>query len=203
MLFGWVATTWMAGGLIHAAGVPQDLEAQGKTERTSAKLPPGQAEKKPTTHPVSLEKEPSYTAQHDWRRWGTDFLEDQKEIWTSPTKLQFSDTQWLVPIAGVTAGLIQTDAQYSRHLSNNPSTLRNYNNLSNATLAALLGGAGGMWLLSHRNHDQHWKETGFLAGEAAVNSLVVVEAMKYVAQRDRPNQDLGQGLFFQKGGTSF
>jgi membrane-associated phospholipid phosphatase len=204
MLFGWVATTWMAGAPVRAAGVPQDAEVRGSTESTSAKANPSQPEKMPAKHRFSsVEEEPSFTAQHDWRRWGTDFLQDQKEIWTSPARLQFSDTQWLVPIAGVTAGLMQTDAQYSRHLSNNPSTLRTYNNLSNATVAALLGGAGGMWLLSYRNHDQHWRETGFLAGEAAVNSLVVVEAMKYAAQRDRPNQDLGQGLFFQKGGTSF
>ena len=204
MLFGWVATTWMAGAIVQAAGVPQDVELRGSAESTSAKVNPSQPGKKPAERPFSrVEEEPSFTAQHDWRRWGMDFLQDQKEIWTSPAKLHFSDTQWLVPIAGVTAGLMQTDAQYSRHLSNNPSTLRNYNNLSNATVAALLGGAGGMWLLSFQNHDQHWRETGFLAGEAAINSLVVVEAMKYVAQRDRPNQDFGQGLFFQNGGTSF
>ena len=204
MLFGWFATTWMTGAFVQAAGVPQDVEVRGSGESTSDKLNLSESEKRPAKHGTSsVEEEPSFTAQHDWRRWGADFLQDQKEIWTSPAKLQFSDTQWLVPIAGVTAGLMQTDAQYSRHLSHNPSTLSTYNNLSNATAAVLLGGAGGMWLLSYQNHNQHWRETGFLAGEAAVNSLVVVEAMKYAAQRDRPNQDFGQGQFFQKGGTSF
>ncbi len=204
MLLGWVATTWMAGGAVHAAGVPQDVETQGSAESSSIKSNAVQPANKPTkSRTSSVEEEPSFTARHDWKRLPLDFLQDQKEIWTSPAKLQFSDTQWLVPIAGVTAGLMQTDAQYSRHLSHNPGTLSKYNTLSNATVAALLGGAGGMWLLSFQNHDQHWRETGFLAGEAAVNSLVVVEAMKYVAERDRPNQGLGQGLFFQQGGTSF
>src|SRR6266436_6284832 len=37
------------------------------------------------------------------------FLQDQREIWTSPAKLRFSDTEWLVPLSGITAGLFVTD----------------------------------------------------------------------------------------------
>jgi len=205
MLLGSVATTWLAVVPACVAGVPQQAGQGSSSENANAKANanPFQPEKKPAKRiSVRLEDEPSYTAQHNWKRFGQDFLQDQKEIWTSPAKLRFSDTQWLVPIAGVTAGLMETDVQYSRHLSHNASTLSKYNNLSNATVAALIGGAGGMYLLSYRNHDQHWRETGFLAGEAAINSFVVVEAMKYAAGRDRPNQNLGQGLFF-KGGSSF
>src|SRR6266571_7868326 len=33
------------------------------------------------------------------------FIGDQREIWTSPAKLRFSDTDWLVPHSGITAGL--------------------------------------------------------------------------------------------------
>jgi membrane-associated phospholipid phosphatase len=131
------------------------------------------------------------------------FLTDQKEIWTSPAKMRLSDTQWLVPVAGLTAGLITTDASFSRHLSHNPSTLSHYNNLSNVSVAALVGGAGSMWLLSYATHNEHWRETGFLAGEAAINSLVAVEALKYSLRRARPFQDNGNGSFFQSGGTSF
>ncbi|MGB9434203.1 MAG: capsule assembly Wzi family protein, partial [Candidatus Acidiferrum sp.] len=77
-----------------------------------------------------------------------------------------------------------------------------YNTASNVAVGALLGSAGAMWLLSYPKHNPHWRETGFLAGEAAVNSLVVVEAMKYPLGRQRPFQDDGQGQFF-KGGDSF
>ena len=204
MLLGSVATTWLAVAPVCGAGVPQDSAQGSSSENANTDSNAFQPEKKPAKHiSIRLEDEPTFTTQHNWKRLGQDFFQDQKEIWTSPAKLRFSDTQWLVPIAGVTAGLMETDAQYSRHLSHNPSTLSNYNNLSNVTLAALIGGAGGMYLLSYRNHDQHWRETGFLAGEAAINSFVVVEAMKYAAGRSRPNQDFGQGLFFQNGGTSF
>ena len=59
-----------------------------------------------------------------------------------------------------------------------------------------------MWLLSYPSHNEHWRETGLLAGQAALNSLVAVEALKYSLGRNRPLQGDGAGQFFQ-GGTSF
>src|SRR5713226_715435 len=130
------------------------------------------------------------------------FLDDQRGIWTSPTRLRFSDTEWLVPLGGITAGLFATDRDFSKHLSQSPSTMSHYKTLSNGGVAALIGGAGGMWLLGHAKHNEHWSETGFLAGEAALNSLVVVEGIKYSLRRERPF-GAGSGSFFQSGGTSF
>src|SRR6266480_2672970 len=131
------------------------------------------------------------------------FIGDQREIWTSPARLRFSDTEWLVPLSGVTAGLFVTDHDFSKHLSQKPTTLSHYKTLSNAGVAALVGGAGGMWVIGHVNHNQHWSETGFLAGEAALNSLVAVESFKYTLRRERPFQGDGGGSFFQSSGTSF
>jgi hypothetical protein len=59
-----------------------------------------------------------------------------------------------------------------------------------------------MYLFSFPTHRERWQETGFLAGEAALNSLVTVEALKYSLGRERPYQNGGSGAFFQ-GGTSF
>ncbi len=92
-----------------------------------------------------------------------------------------------------------TDSDMSRHMNQNPTTIGHYNTISNAAVGALIGGAGGMWLLSYRTHNQHWRETGFLAGAAALNSFVVVEAMKYPLGRERPFQGDGSGQFFQHG----
>src|SRR6266849_6245988 len=130
------------------------------------------------------------------------FLDDQRSIWTSPARIRFSDMTWLVPAGGLTAGLLVTDGDFSAHLSHDPKTMSHYNTLSNAGLAALVGGAGGRWLMGHVSHNKHWKETGFLAGEASINSLVAVEALKYSLRRQRPVQGDGSGAFFQ-GGTSF
>src|SRR5713226_6925034 len=130
------------------------------------------------------------------------FLDDQREIWTSPARLRLSDTEWLVPLGGVTAGLFATDRDFSKHLSQSPSTISHYKTLSNGGVAALIAGAGGMWLLGHAKHNEHWSETGFLAGEATLNSLVIVQGMKYSVRRKRPF-GTGSGSFFQSGGTSF
>jgi Capsule assembly protein Wzi/PAP2 superfamily len=129
-------------------------------------------------------------------------LFDQQRIWTSPARLRFADADWLIPAAGITAGLLSTDSDFSRHLSHNPSTISHYKTISTAGVAALIGGAGGMWLASFPTHNQHWRETGFLAGEAAIDALIPVEIMKYSLGRSRPYQGDGTGPFFQ-GGTSF
>src|SRR6266404_1952931 len=42
------------------------------------------------------------------------FVRDQRELWTSRAKLRFSDTEWLVPLSGITAGLFVTDRDFSK-----------------------------------------------------------------------------------------
>src|SRR5260370_14933985 len=102
-----------------------------------------------------LEAEPFEGSYRGFSGLGKRFLEDQEQIWTSPAKVRFSDAQWLVPFGGVTAGLFVTDASYSRHLSQNPTTLSHYKTLSDATVGALIGGARGMRLFGSFHHHQH------------------------------------------------
>ncbi len=130
------------------------------------------------------------------------FLSDQREIWTSPLRIKFADAEWLVPVAGITTGMILTDASFSRSLSNSPGTLNLFQNMRNGSLAALGAASGGLYLWSMRTHDPHQRETGLLAAEAVVDSLIVTQGVKLVAGRDRPDQGNGQGNFFQ-GGSSF
>jgi membrane-associated phospholipid phosphatase len=132
----------------------------------------------------------------------TDFVNDQKQIWTSPSRIRLSDANWLVPLGGITAGLFVTDRQYSASLNQNPTTLKHYKSVSNYGIAGLIGGGAGLYLLSFPTHNERWRETGFLAGEAALNSLVTVEALKYSLGRERPYQGNGSGAFFHSG-TSF
>jgi hypothetical protein len=132
----------------------------------------------------------------------TDFAQDQEYIWTSPAHVRFADATWLVPFAGVTAGLFATDRQYSASLSTDPTTLSHYKTVSNVGIAGLAGAGAGMYLMSFTSHNQHWRETGFLAGEAAIDSLIPIEVMKYSLGRERPYQGDGSGAFFH-GDTSF
>ena len=131
-----------------------------------------------------------------------EFGADQKHIWTSPARLRFADATWLVPLGGITAGLFVTDREYSASLSHSSSTISHYKTASDLAVGSLIAAGAGMYLFSFPTHNEHWKETGWLAGEAAVNSLVMTEAFKYSLGRERPFQGDGSGPFFH-GGTSF
>lgn len=191
---------WLALLLLCAAGrvLGQEADASGEPPEE------GESSSKADTNSAPIDQFPTTPDRREnlLKRLANDFVSDQKGLWTSPAKLQVSDATWLVPLGGITAGLFTTDAQYSRSLSHNPSTISNYNKLSNVGLAGLVGGAGAMWLFSYKTHNEHWRETGFLAGQAALNSLAMIETMKYSFGRQRPYQGNGDGNFFS-GGTSF
>lgn len=132
----------------------------------------------------------------------SNFVLDQKAIWTSPFHLRFSDATWLVPIGGLAAGLFATDSEVSRHINTNPNTIHRYKQVSNYGIAAMAGAGAGLYLLGLTKHDEHARETGFLAGEAAVDSFVAAEAVKYMTRRERPYVDNANGSFWH-GGDSF
>jgi len=129
-------------------------------------------------------------------------LSDQKAIWTSPAHLRWADGAWLFPLAAVTAGFFATDRAVPPALSADPNKLNRYVSISNYGLYSLIGAGGGLYVLSKLSHDDHQRETGILAGEAAIDSLGVDTAFKYAFGRERPYQEQGLGNFFQ-GGTSF
>ena len=129
-------------------------------------------------------------------------LHDQIGIWTSPAKARFADATWLVPLGGFTAALLTTDTEVSRHLSNAPDTLLRYKHISDYGAYSMAAGAGGLYFLGLVDHNEHQRETGFLSGEAAIDSLAVVEALKYATGRERPYLDNANGKFRQ-GGSSF
>ena len=128
--------------------------------------------------------------------------EDQKALWISTKHLRFADADWLVPLGGATAAMLVTDTSYSKHLSNSPNRIKYSKDLSNYGLASMVGVGAGLYLLGHATHDDHKIETGILAGEAAIDSLVPVYGMKYAFGRERPLQDNYRGRFGQ-GGVSF
>jgi membrane-associated phospholipid phosphatase len=133
---------------------------------------------------------------------GRRLVEDQIQLWTSPAKIRLSDAEWLVPFAGITSGMMLTDRSFSKSLSGPPATLRSYQNIRTGSVATLGIASAGIYLWSYRSRDPHQRETGLLAGEAVLDSLVVTEGLKYVTERERPNQASGRGGFFQ-GGSSF
>lgn len=132
---------------------------------------------------------------------GSWLFEDQRAIWTSPGRIRTGDAQWLVPAAGVAAAFFATDKNLSRSLSSAPASLNRSSNIRTASVAGLGAATAGLYLWSLQSHDPHQRETGVLAGEAIVDSLLATEAMKFVVARERPRAGSGQGQFFSDGGS--
>jgi len=132
----------------------------------------------------------------------TNLSTDQKAIWTSPGRLRLADADWLLPLGLATGGMLATDTEYSKHLSNSPSRLKNSNDFSNYGIGALAGVGGAFYFWGQITHDEHKSETGLLAGEAALDSFGMVYGLKYAFGRERPLVNRYHGNFWQ-GGDSF
>lgn len=127
---------------------------------------------------------------------------DQKEIWTSPFRMNRRNAGWWMGLTGVTAGLILSDDWTSTRLNNSRGQVRWGGRVSQVgasyTLIPLVAGfyGYGAW-----KDDAKAREAGILGAEALIDSLIVVQALKYAAGRARPDENKA-GDFFQ-GGTSF
>jgi len=152
---------WIVASLTvteRALGAPQSGESakhdtkeqdtEEPTDNQGAAKASGDGKTKTAQDSRTLDNEPLETPHLRLTDLG-DFVQDQKQIWTSPRHLRFSDTEWLMPLAGISTGLFMTDTDVSRHLSHVPNTISHYNTLSNAGVGALVGSAAGMWLLSY------------------------------------------------------
>lgn len=127
-------------------------------------------------------------------------VQDQRQFWTSPTRLQLKDLKWIAPSAGVIAAFIATDSWFAKQVP--ASRVSTSNTFSAYTAYSFIGLGGASFLLGHIKHDDRLSEAGLLAGEAAINSAAVAYAFKEVTQRQRPDQGNGHGDFFA-GGASF
>src|ERR1700674_1411133 len=127
---------------------------------------------------------------------------DQKQFWTAPFHWKRQDAQFLLPFTAFTGALIAGDSWISRQVSDKPSQISRSKSISDYATFSLIGAAGASYIWGHFVHNDHLRETGFLAGEAALNSTAVTYLSKSMTQRPRPLDGNGNGTFFQ-GGASF
>jgi len=128
--------------------------------------------------------------------------QDQKQFWTSPTRLNRDSWKTIVPFAGLTGVLIASDSWMSEQVPDKPDQLTRSKNMSDYAAYSLIGASGGAYLLGHLTNNDRMQETGLLSGEAAINSTAVTYLFKEITQRPRPLEGNGNGSFFQ-GGASF
>ncbi|HEV7673604.1 MAG TPA: capsule assembly Wzi family protein [Candidatus Angelobacter sp.] len=156
----------------------------------------------PTPTPVQHRVDDSHYASDNPVKFLRNLARDQKDIWTSPFKARVQDLNWIVPLAGVSVGLINADAELASRIKGTSTLGKHSSTLSNGGVGLLLGGSGALYLIGKYTGDDHKKETGILAIEAATNSLIVGEALKAVTQRARPTDGNFKGEFFNSTSIS-
>jgi membrane-associated phospholipid phosphatase len=137
------------------------------------------------------------------RKLGGNILLDQKEIWTSPFRMNRQNAKWWLGFGAATAALIATDHRTINTFENSPGQVRWGTNISRIgasyTLLPLVAGFYGYGIL---RDNPKARETGVLGAEALLDGLIVVQILKAAAGRNRPDDLSEPGEFFE-GGTSF
>ena len=130
-------------------------------------------------------------------------VRDQKAIWTAPLHVDRGDTKWMIPsgigfMALVTTDRITGDEIGEATRQDNASRAISYA----GSLYGLSAVAGTFYLIGRHNHDYRARETGLLAAEAMIDSVIVEGVLKGVTQRSRPAGGRERSEFFD-GGSSF
>ena len=144
-----------------------------------------QSEKPPSTNTIS--------------GFASDFLHDQKSIWTSPLHINRGDFEWLAPVGAGAGALFIYDHHISDALKPDTSLRTPSNIVSDVGLVAPWAIPGTMFLLGATSHNSHTLEAGRLGLEAEVDSEVVMQVLKLATHRTRPN--LADSQSFPSGHT--
>ena len=169
-----------------------------------AQAPPQVPTPDKDTPPQSAPSQPSQFSDSpvDIKSLPKNLAIDQKTFWTAPLQFSHKQWEWAVPSLIVGGLLIKADDTLEKHVPTSKSTVSHAATASNAGVAALTATGAGLFLLGHLQSDDQKRETGILAGEAAIGALADTEIFKYAAGRERPFTGSGTGRFFV-GGDSF
>ena len=167
--------------------------AQTAAEATPTPTPTPSFKPSPTPSPTP-------SLEHEFFK---NILRDQKAIWTSPLHLERSDAKWMIPAGIGFMALATTDRMTGDEIGeanrqNNASRIVSYA----GSIYGLTAVTGAFYFIGRAKHDDRARETGVLAAEALIDSLIVEGALKGITQRERPSAGHERSEFFD-GGSSF
>lgn len=122
--------------------------------------------------------------------------QDQRNFWTLPVRAHKRDLKWIIPAAGGLAGLIAADTWISKQIPDKPNQLNRSLKISDYSMYSLLGAGGGAYILGKLSNNDHMRETGMLAAEAAIGATAATYAFKITTDRERPFVTPGAGDAF-------
>jgi membrane-associated phospholipid phosphatase len=136
------------------------------------------------------------------RKLAGNFLLDQKEIWTSPFRMNRDDAGWWLLFGGDTAALIATDNRSSTIFENSRTQVVAGIDISKTGAAyTLIPVTAAFYATGVFVDNAKARETGVLGAEAMLDSVVLSSVLKVIASRNRPDAPTGAGHFFSGGGS--
>lgn len=130
-------------------------------------------------------------------------LNDQKAIWTTPMRFQRGDTKWAIPAGIGFMALVTTDRITGDEIAEFDRQVKISHIASNGgSVYSLATVAGAFYLFGRSRNNDRARETGLLAAEALVDSVIVATTLKGITQRARPFAGRERSEFFD-GGNSF
>src|SRR5947209_15347545 len=116
------------------------------------------------------------------------FVLDQKQIWTSPFRMNRDNAKWWLLFGGTTGALIASDHYLENRIEHSRFQRNIGNNISYVgDLYTLVPAAAGLYVYGVWKDDPKPREVGVLSAQALMDSLVVMEVMKVSFGRNRPN----------------
>lgn len=163
----------------------------------SALLPAARAQDQSATGEQNTSTTPAANRDVSWRELPGNLLHDQKTIWTFPAKIVHG--KHLVPffvVTGVTAALIAADSHEVPTLRRGLQ-LQDFNTAFSSRTTSLTTALfpAPFYALGLLRKDKYEQKTALLAGEALLDSEILVTVIKVSSQRLRPYALPSQGDF--------
>jgi membrane-associated phospholipid phosphatase len=188
-------TQFLTGPLVLAEA--NTVEANTENDGSDSKSPSVEDRRDRIFYPGDTERPKPLL-----RKLGLNIALDEKDIFTSPFHVnRHNALEWLVPIA-VTGGLIVGDRRIAGTLENSRGQVAWGGRISNIGASyTLIPIVASSYVYGAWRDNAKGREIGVLGTETLVDSLIVVEVLKEIFRRDRPD-DKHPGDFWA-GGSSF
>ena len=197
------------------ANLKAPLSCSQSAGQTAAESP-GEQDPAQTVSPATSQTEPIGRDRRDrifypgdterlkplGRKLLLNILLDQKDIFTSPFRMNRDNAKWWLLSGAVTAGLIAADHRIANSFENSQGQVQWGGRISQIgasyTLVPLVAGYYGFGVLT--DHAKA-REIGVLGTESLLDSLIVAGVLKEVFRRNRPDENKPGD--FWGGGRSF
>jgi PAP2 superfamily len=128
---------------------------------------------------IDLPKTPNFAAQ---------FMRDQAGLWKSGLGVKRNDLKWLLPVGAGAAALFATDSSIVDFARRDEGIRPASTFISRFGSTPVMGGTSvSMWALGKFSHNDRLADTGQLSTEAILHTQIVVQGLKLLSSRTRPN----------------